>query len=99
MSKKQIIGPVTLEARVHFACDDKIGYATYGLSPASPVTGDRLVEVVKNVLKALPEGARLLEPDEFFNLVLVPEKTGQRGNFAVPAGFHYSVEELTGATS
>lgn len=94
-----IVGPITLEAKVHFAKDDEglIGSANVGLSPGQPVTIEGLHRAVGQTLAALPDGCRLLTPDEFFNRVLVKEKTGRNGNFATPASFDYDTDALTDA--
>lgn len=91
-----VIGPITLEAKVHFAKDDEglIGSANVGLAPGQPATVEALHRAVGQTFAALPEGFRLLTPDEFFNKVLVKEKTGRTGNFATPASFHYDADAL-----
>jgi len=94
-----VIGPITLEAKVHFAIDDDdvIGAANVGLSVGQPVTLEALHRAVGQTLAALPDGARLLTPQEFFNKVLVKEKTGRVGRFATPANFQYDPEALAEA--
>lgn len=91
-----MIGPITLEAKVHFANDNQgvIGSAVVGLGVGEPVTLEELHRAVGQTLAALPEGSRLLEPGEFFNKVLVKEKTGRNGNFATPASFNYDTAAL-----
>lgn len=94
-----MIGPITLEAKVHFAIDDDnvIGSANVGLSVGEPVTLEALHRAVGQTLEALPANARLLTPDEFFNKVLVKEKTGRVGKFAIPSSFQYDVDDLASA--
>ena len=91
-----VVGPITLEAKVHFTKPDTnvIGSATVGLGVGEPVTLEALHRAVGQTLAALPEGCRLLDPSEFFNKVLVKEKTGRTGNFATPASFHYDADAL-----
>jgi Flp pilus assembly protein CpaB len=95
MSK--FIGPITLGAQVHFAKGDLIGSATVGLPPGKPVTEEAIERTIGKALAALPKGSRLLTADEFFNRVLVKEKTGQVGNFALPSSFDYDVDAITKA--
>jgi hypothetical protein len=45
-------------------------------------------------LACLPEGYELLSGRDFFNKVLVKEKTGRIGNFALPSEFDYDLEAL-----
>ena len=94
-----VIGPITLEAKVHFAidADGVIGAANVGLAVGAPVTLEALQRAVGQTLAALPDGARLLTPDEFFNKVLMKEKTGRVGRFATPASFQYDPEALAEA--
>lgn len=94
-----VVGPITLEAKVHFTKPgtNVIGSATVGLGVGEPVTLEALHRAVGQTLAALPEGCRLLDPYEFFNKVLVKEKTGRAGNFATPASFHYDADALAEA--
>lgn len=94
-----VIGPITLEAKVHIANDEDgtIGAATVGLAVGQPITLEALHRAVGQTLAALPEGYRLLKPSEFFNKVLVKEKTGRAGNFATPASFNYDAAALAEA--
>lgn len=94
-----IIGPITLEAKVHVANDEEnmIGAATYTLPVGRAITAEDMHRAIGGVLAAMPEGWRLLDGNEFFNKVLVKEKTGRAGNFAVPADMDYDVEALTAA--
>lgn len=90
------IGPITLEAKVHIIRDDgTIGSATVDLSPGKPVQIEDLHQAVGLALAALPDNFRLLTADEFFNCVLVKEKTGRIGHFATPESFRYDVDALT----
>jgi len=94
-----VIGPITLEAKVHIANDEDgtIGAATVGLAVGKPVTLEALHRAIGQTLAALPEGYRLLEPSEFFNKVLVKEKTGRVGNFATPGSFNYDTDAIAAA--
>lgn len=94
--KKLLVGPVTFDVKVHVANDEDsvIGAVTVGLAPGKPVTHRSLLRAIGQALEALPDGYRLLSGDEFFNKVLVKEKTGRTGNFATPAGFGYDPEQL-----
>lgn len=94
-----VIGPITLEAKVHVANDEDgtIGAATVGLAVGQPITLEALHRAVGQTLSALPDGYRLLSPSEFFNRVLVKEKTGRVGNFATPASFSYDAVALADA--
>lgn len=96
MSDATLIGPIVLEAKVYFtnAEEGVIGSATVGLSPGKPVSLESLHRAVGQTLAALPDDFRLLNADEFFNKVLVKEKTGRIGHFATPPSFHYDVDAL-----
>lgn len=94
-----VIGPITLEAHIHFANDAEgvIGSANVGLAPGKPVTLEALHRAIGQTLAAIPDDCRLLTPDEFFNRVLVKEKTGRVGRFATPASFQYDTDALADA--
>lgn len=96
ISADRVIAPVTLEVRVHIVNDDtgQIGSAVVGLSPGRPVTRQALYRAIGQTLAAIPTGFRLAPPDDFFNKVLIKEKTGRVGNFATPSSFHYDVDAL-----
>lgn len=96
MNDETMIGPIVLEAKVYFtnAEEGVIGSATVGLAPGKPASLESLHRAVGQTLAALPDDCRLLNPDEFFNKVLVKEKTGHVGRFATPSSFHYSVDAL-----
>lgn len=95
--KVKFVGPITLEAKVHFTDGESLGCATVGLAPAHPVTVETLYWAIGQTLKALPEGYVLLDAENFFNQVLVREKTGQAGNFAVPAPCDYDLDKVMDA--
>lgn len=99
MNDATLIGPIVLEAKVYFTNAEKgvIGSATVGLAPGKPVTLESLHRAVGQTLAALPDDCRLLNADEFFNEVLVKEKTGRVGHFATPSSFHYDVSALAEA--
>ena len=99
MSDAELIGPIVLEAKVYFtnAEGGVIGNATVGLTPGKLVTLESLHRAVGQALAAIPDDCRLLGPDEFFNKVLVKEKTGRIGHFATPSSFHYDVQALSEA--
>ena len=94
-----LIGPITLEAKVHFVNDatGQIGNADVSLPAGKPVTVEALHRAVGQTLAALPEGFRLMDGGEFFNKVLIREKFGRDGNFATPDGFSYDSDALSEA--
>lgn len=95
----KIIGPLMIEAKVYFATKDSMGSATVGLGIGQPVSVEDIYRAIGQTLAALPKNYRLLTPDEFFNRVVVKEKTGRFGNFAVPASFKYDPDELAKTAS
>jgi hypothetical protein len=96
---EKLLGPFTVDVKVHIANDEDgtIGAATVGLAPGKVPTLEAFHRAIGQTLAAMPDGYRLLTGGEFFNQVLVKEKTGRRGNFAVPASFNYDVDALTEA--
>lgn len=98
MSKPKLIGPVTLEAKVHIASDDGSlqGDVTVSLPPGQVPTQDALNRVIGQALHSMPEGYRLMTPFEFINGVLLPD-VGVHGRYAVPASFQYDLDAVTAA--
>jgi hypothetical protein len=95
MSDK-LIGPFTFDVKVHVESQDErtIGAVTIGLAPGKVPTIEDIHRAIGQALAALPDGYTLLEGKDFFNRVLVKEKTGRIGNFATPASFRYDLAEL-----
>jgi hypothetical protein len=96
MSREQLIGPFTIDVKVHVGSDSEgtIGAVTVGLAPGQVPTAEAIYRAIGQALSALPESYALLEGDEFFNKVLVKEKTGRNGNFATPSSFDFDTAEL-----
>lgn len=92
MNDPKVLGPVTLEAKIHVINPETgdMGVVTYNFSPGQPVTEESIEESMQAANDAVVEhGMLLMAPYTFFNHVLVKEKTGRVGNFAVPNSFHY----------
>jgi hypothetical protein len=94
-----MIGPVQLEAKIHFRIGDKEGAVTFGLAVGEPVTEQDLLLAIGKAYAAVEEQfadelVELMDADSFFNNVVVAEKTGQRGKFALPRSFDYDVSKL-----
>ena len=95
-SASGILGPIVLKGFVHFTDGQGVfGFAEVGLSPGAVPTEERLVRAMGNTLAAIPEGCRLLNADEFFNQVLVKERTGRVGKFALPGSMDYDLDAVT----
>lgn len=98
MSKaKGIIGPVQLEAKIHVINPDTGGHGTltYSFPPGKAVTEDQVRNaIVKSVAKLSDQGFYLMGESTFFNHVLIKEKFGQVGNFAVDSDFQYTENEF-----
>lgn len=94
-----MIGPITIDVKVHVGNDNGVtGAATVGLPVGEVPTIVDLHEAIGKALAALPGDFRLLEPGEFLNRVLIKEKTGRIGNFAVPPTMIYDAEALSAAS-
>lgn len=92
---KSMIGPITLEAKVHFATSEgQIGAVTVGLPPGATVSHQRLLCAIGQALAVMPPDYRLLDGSEFLNHVLVREKTGRSGDFACPRDMEFDVQAL-----
>lgn len=91
-----MIGPFTIDIKIHVQSEKEgtIGSVTYGLSPGRVPTREDFIRGIGAALAALPDGYSLLNGDDFFNKVLVKEKTGRVGNFAVPGDCCYDVDAL-----
>lgn len=90
MSK--VLGPIQLEAKVHCIHPETGGSAKvrYSFSPGQPVDAAAIEKALRVAAEAVTEhGYVLMGPATFFNHVLVKEKTGRIGNFAMPADFDY----------
>jgi hypothetical protein len=96
---EQLIGAFTIDVKVHVEnkAEGTIGAVTIGLAPGKVPTLEALHRAVGQTLSALPKGYELLGGEDFFNKVLVKEKTGRIGNFATPSSFLYDVEALAAA--
>jgi hypothetical protein len=96
MNNNRMIGPVTFEMKVHFGNGDLIGAATCGLAPGRVPTEQDIMELIGQTLKTIPadQDFELLSASDFFNKVIVKEKVGRVGNFAVPADFEYDTKHL-----
>lgn len=96
----KFIGPIQLEAKVSIACEAGTATVTYSFPPGQPVSEEMLLFAMGKCLlstqQQLPD-AELMPAFEFFNEVLIPEKTGKVGNFALPKHFEYDVQQLTAA--
>lgn len=87
-----MIGPIEIEATVHLRIAGGNAKVTVGLGVGEPVTEHDLLAAVGKAITRVREqfdDVELLDAETFFNEVLVVEKTGQRGNFALPASFGY----------
>lgn len=91
---EQLIGPFTIDVKVHVAGENTIGAVTVGLSPGKVPTLESIQRAIGQAIAALPPEYHLLNGDDFFNKVLVKEKTGRIGNFATPSSFLYDVDAL-----
>lgn len=92
-----MIGPVQLEAKIHFRIGDQLGCVTYSFPVGEPVTEQDLLVAIGKSLTSVREQldqCELLDAQTFFNAVLVAEKTGRRGNFAAPSSFDYDTLKL-----
>ena len=90
-----------VRGRADHAEDDEdaanIAKVTFGLSPGKvPNDNDILIAIgaaLKAVRESLPD-VSLMSSKDFFNRVLVKEKTGRIGHFAVPSSMEYDVADL-----
>lgn len=96
---KQVIGPFTVDIKVHLGNEEDrtIAGVTVGLSRGSVPTEQDIHRAIGQALAAMPEGFALLSGGDFFNKVVVKEKFGRAGNFAVPSEWNYDVEALEAA--
>lgn len=95
MSK--IVGPVTIELRVHVALDDgRIGHTTCNLAAGTVPDRDAFMRMIGESLETIGPKGRILNDDEFFNSVVIAERYGkQRNSFAVPLDFSYDTAEVS----
>lgn len=93
-SDKKFIGPVTFDAIVHLISEDgRSAKVTVGLAPGGSITRDDVLRAIGQAAEAGEDhGMKPMGPETFFNHVLVKEKTGRIGNFAVPSSMYYELE-------
>lgn len=91
---EQFIGPVTFDAVVHLVSEDgRSAKVTVGLAPGRPISREDVLRAISQAAEAGEDhGMKPMGPSTFFNSVLVREKTGRIGNFAVPSNMHYELE-------
>lgn len=92
-----MIGPVQIEAKIHFRVGGRLGSATFGFPVGQPVTEQDILAAIGQSITSIRkqfDEAELLDAETFFNAVLVAEKTGRRGNFALPDSFDYDTLKL-----
>lgn len=85
-------GPVQLEAKVHLVNPDTgaMAVVTYLFPPGRAPTEEEISKaIVEAAVAGEPHGMLPMGPRTFFNAVLVKEKTGRVGNFAVPRGMYF----------
>ena len=85
-------GPVQLEAKVHLVNPDTgaMAVVTYSFPPGRAPTEEEISNALDEAAAAgVPHDMMLMGPHTFFNAVLVKEKTGRVGNFAVPRGMYF----------
>ena len=95
----KMIGPVTFSMKVHFGNQQEqlIGSVNCDLAAGRVPDEKAVMEMIGEALNALPDDKdlELLSPSDFFNNVIIKEKFGRKGNFAVPNDFTYDVKQLT----
>lgn len=80
-----IIGPIQLDAHISFVNPEgAIATVKFGFAVGRPVTEEDLRRAVEVSAQRVPDDFKLMGPDTFFNHVLVKQRTGRHGNFAVP---------------
>lgn len=91
MSDAPILGPIQIECKVHFVHPDgHLAAVTYTFPPGRAVSEEDIRRAVEKSASAVSEkDFALMGPYTFFNHVIVAEKTGRHGHFAVPASFQY----------
>lgn len=90
--KKGLQGPVMIEAKVHLVNPDNGSTAevTYSFPPGRAPSAEDIAKAIDAAGKAgKKHGMAPMGPSTFFNAVLVKEKTGRVGNFAVPLEFGF----------
>ena len=93
-----VLGPAQIEAKVHFVHPEtgNTAVATFGFPPGQPVTSEDIERALRKSSEAVAEhGYVLMGPNSFFNHVIVKEKTGRVGNFALPRSFDYEAFGMT----
>ena len=89
---RTVQGPVQLEAKVHLVNPDTGAQAvvTYSFPPGRAPTEEEISRAIGEAAVAgEPHGMLPMGPRTFFNAVLVKEKTGRVGNFAVPREMYF----------
>lgn len=91
MSDTKILGPLQIEANVHFIHPDgHSAKVNFTFAPGQPVTAEDIERALRKSANAVEDqGFVLMGPDTFFNHVVVKEKTGRAGRFATPSGFQF----------
>lgn len=92
----QMIGPVQFEAKVYVMEKDgnREGAVTVSFSAGQLPQLEALHRFIGEALETVGDDFRLMTPHEFWNGVLIKEKIGHTGNFAVPHDFEYDADAL-----
>lgn len=91
MSNEQILGPIQFEGKIHMVHPEgHHATVTFKFAPGRPITVDGIESALRTAQQAVEEqGFILMGPSTFFNHVLVKEKTGRSGNFAITKDFQF----------
>lgn len=92
-----MIGPIQIEAKIHFNVGGNIGFVNFGFPVGEPVTESDLLVAIGKAITEIREQfdqVELMHPEAFFNQVLVKEKTGRVGKFELPDSFDYDTLKL-----
>lgn len=96
--KQPILGPIEIDVKVHVVdpVTGNSGVVTYSLSPGRVPTEDFIKKAISESYDAVKDqGLAVMAPSTFFNYVLVKNKFGRVGNFAVPGEFDYTLDVPT----
>lgn len=79
----KLYGPYETSIVIHFTDDEQVASVTVTLSMGHPPSQADIDEAISEAQKEVPEGFRLLDKSEFFNLMM-HQRLGATETFACP---------------
>jgi len=79
----KLYGPYETSIVIHFTDEDQNAAVTVNLTMGRVPTKEDIDEAIEKAVEGVPDGFRLLNKDEFFNLMM-RQRLGATENYACP---------------